>query len=141
VATPTEAGAMGAEQPARWPDRLPHRHQHLHLLPGVLPRLLGFALLYLRGISDTLFKNKSLPAKVESRDIYLGAIPWVSMQLILVVIVIFFPQTVTAFLDKEKVVDINQATETLQERRTPTTGWKPCAVRWRRTRSPEAVAR
>ncbi len=33
----------------------------------------GFALFYLRGISDTLFKNGALPAKVQSRDIYLGA--------------------------------------------------------------------
>ncbi|MGM9480100.1 TRAP transporter large permease [Roseateles sp. NT4] len=75
----------------------------------------GFALFYLRGISDTLFKNGSIPKKVESNDIYLGSIPWVLMQLILVAIVIFFPQTVTAFLDKEKAVDLNQASELLQQ--------------------------
>lgn len=75
----------------------------------------GFALFYLRGIADTLFKNGSLPKKVESSDIYLGALPWVGMQLILVAIVIFFPQTVTAFLDKEKPVDLNQASELLQQ--------------------------
>jgi tripartite ATP-independent transporter DctM subunit len=75
----------------------------------------GFALFYLRGISDTLFKNGSIPRKVESNDIYLGSIPWVLMQLILVAIVIFFPQTVTAFLDKEKAVDLNQASELLQQ--------------------------
>jgi hypothetical protein len=74
----------------------------------------GFALFYLRGIADTLFKNKSLPAKVESRDIYMGAIPWVFMQLILVVVVIFVPETVTAFLDKEKVVDMDKATQQLE---------------------------
>jgi tripartite ATP-independent transporter DctM subunit len=68
----------------------------------------GFALFYLRGISDTLFKNGSIPRKVESRDIYLGAIPWVILQLILVVIVIFFPQTVTMFLDKEVKVDLDK---------------------------------
>jgi hypothetical protein len=45
---------------------------------------------------------------VESRDIYLGAVPWVLMQLLLVAIVIFFPQTVTVFLEKEKVVDIDK---------------------------------
>ena len=67
----------------------------------------GFALFYLRGIADTLFKNGVLPRKVESRDIYLGAIPWVGLQLLLVAIVIFFPQTVTVFLDKEKVVDVD----------------------------------
>ena len=67
----------------------------------------GFALFYLRGIADTLFKNGALPRKVESRDIYLGAIPWVGMQLLLVAIVIFFPQTVTILLDKPVVVDID----------------------------------
>ncbi len=75
----------------------------------------GFALFYLRGISDTLFKNGSIPKKVLSSDIYMGSIPWVLMQLILVAIVIFFPQTVTAFLDKEKAVDLNQASELLQQ--------------------------
>ena len=68
----------------------------------------GFALFYLRGISDSLFKNGALPRKVESRDIYLGAIPWVILQLLLVVIVIFVPQTVTVFLDKEQKVDIDK---------------------------------
>lgn len=68
----------------------------------------GFALFYLRGISDTLFKSKAIPRKIESRDIYLGSIPWVILQLLLVVIVIFFPQTVTIFLDKKEFVDLNQ---------------------------------
>jgi tripartite ATP-independent transporter DctM subunit len=75
----------------------------------------GFALFYLRGIADTLFKNGALPKKVESNDIYLGAIPWVIMQLILVAIVIFFPQTVTVFLDKAKVVDVESGTKLLQD--------------------------
>ncbi|MET0544515.1 MAG: TRAP transporter large permease subunit [Variovorax sp.] len=68
----------------------------------------GFALFYLRGIADTLFKNGALPRKVESRDIYLGAVPWVLMQLLLVAIVIFVPQTVTVFLDKKVVVDTDK---------------------------------
>lgn len=68
----------------------------------------GFALFYLRGIADTLYKNKAIPKKVESSDIYLGAIPWVIMQLMLVAIVIFFPQTVTAFLDKEVKYDLDK---------------------------------
>ena len=67
----------------------------------------GFALFYLRGISDTLFKNGSIQKQVESKDIYLGAIPWVILQLLLVVVVIFFPQTVTAFLDKPINVDLS----------------------------------
>ena len=68
----------------------------------------GFALFYLRGISDTLFKDKRIPVPVRSNDIYMGAIPWVIMQLILVFVVIFVPQSVTMFLDKEEVVDIDK---------------------------------
>ncbi len=68
----------------------------------------GFALFYLRGIADTLFKEKRIPEAIKSNDIYLGAIPWVGMQMILVMIVIFFPQTVTVFLDKEEKIDIDK---------------------------------
>ncbi len=75
----------------------------------------GFALFYLRGIGDTLYKNGSLPRKLESSDIYMGAIPWIVIQLILVGVVIFFPQTVTMFLDKEKVLDIDKAGEMIQQ--------------------------
>jgi tripartite ATP-independent transporter DctM subunit len=67
----------------------------------------GFALFYLRGIADTLFKDKRIPLPVKSSDIYLGSIPWVIMQLMLVAVVIFVPQTVTAFLDKEVKVDLD----------------------------------
>ncbi len=67
----------------------------------------GFALFYLRGIADTLYKEKRIPKPVLSKDIYLGSIPWVIMQLLLVLVVIFVPQSVTAFLDKPEVVDIN----------------------------------
>lgn len=67
----------------------------------------GFALFYLRSSADSLFKAGSLPAKVLSRDIYLGSIPWVILQLMLVLIVIFFPQTVTVFLDKKVEIDVN----------------------------------
>ncbi len=54
----------------------------------------GFALFYLRGIA---------PKEVKSSDIYWGAIPWVFLQLILCAILIFFPRTVTYFLEKPKV--------------------------------------
>ncbi len=74
----------------------------------------GFALFYLRGIADTLYKNGALPRKVESTDIYMGAIPWVGLQVLLVAVVIAFPSTVTMFLDKEKPVDMNAATQMLQ---------------------------
>jgi hypothetical protein len=68
----------------------------------------GFALFYLRGISDTLFKEKRIPEAVKSNDIYLGSIPWIIMQLILVAVVIFVPETVTVFLDKDIVVDVDK---------------------------------
>ncbi len=68
----------------------------------------GFALFYLRGIADTLFKDKRIARPVLSNDIYMGAIPWVLMQIILVVVVIFVPQSVTLFLDKNVVVDVDK---------------------------------
>ncbi|MBS0450311.1 MAG: TRAP transporter large permease subunit [Proteobacteria bacterium] len=68
----------------------------------------GFALFYLRGIADTLFKEKRIDKPIASSDIYLGSIPWVAMQLILVAIVIFVPETVTMFLPKEEVVDTDK---------------------------------
>jgi len=56
----------------------------------------GFALFYLRAIA---------PKEVKSSSIYWGAIPWVLLQLVMVGIVIAFPQLVTAFLDKPSDVD------------------------------------
>src|SRR5262244_2434324 len=53
----------------------------------------GFALFYLRGIA---------PPSVKTTDIYWGAIPWVFLQLILVLILIFWPQSVTYWIDKPK---------------------------------------
>jgi tripartite ATP-independent transporter DctM subunit len=68
----------------------------------------GFALFYLRGIADTLFKEGRLDKPVKSSDIYLGSIPWVLMQVILVVIVIFVPESVTMFLDKAEQIDVDK---------------------------------
>lgn len=68
----------------------------------------GFALFYLRGIADSLFKDKRIPKPVLSNDIYLGSIPWVLMQIILVVVVIFVPQSVTMFLDDKVEIDIDK---------------------------------
>jgi len=67
----------------------------------------GFALFYLRGIADTLFKEKRIPRPVLSADIYWGALPWVLMQLVLVVIVIFVPASVTVFLDRPHAVNLD----------------------------------
>ncbi len=56
----------------------------------------GFALFYLRGIA---------PKEVKSSDIYWGAVPWIGLQLLLVGIMIFFPQSVTYWITKEKQLD------------------------------------
>ena len=58
----------------------------------------GFALFYLRGIA---------PPDVKSRDIYLGAIPWVALQLLMAAIVIAWPMLVTAWLEKAVEVDLD----------------------------------
>jgi len=66
----------------------------------------GFALFYLRGIASK---------EVKSSQIYWGAIPWVILQLIMVGIVIAFPQLVTAFLDKPSTVDPNSIQIEIQQ--------------------------
>ena len=56
----------------------------------------GFALFYLRGIA---------PPEVKSRDIYLGSIPWIGLQVILVIVLIVWPESVTYWLGQEQVLD------------------------------------
>ncbi len=51
----------------------------------------GFALFYLRGVA---------PKEVKSSDIYWGALPWVGLQLLMVILVIASPKMVTILLDK-----------------------------------------
>jgi tripartite ATP-independent transporter DctM subunit len=50
----------------------------------------GFALFYLRGIA---------PRTVKTSDIYMGAIPWIFTMVILVAIVIFWPGSVTYWIE------------------------------------------
>jgi hypothetical protein len=45
---------------------------------------------------------------VKTRDIYLGAIPWLVLQLILVGLLIAFPEMVTYFLDTAKDIDLDK---------------------------------
>src|SRR6476469_635957 len=56
----------------------------------------GFALFYLRAIA---------PPTIKTSDIYWGAIPWVFLQVILVVILIFWPGSVTYWLSRPSNVD------------------------------------
>jgi len=57
----------------------------------------GFALFYLRSIA---------PPNVKSSDIYWGAIPWVLLQLVMVLIVVVWPELVTYWVDKAPNVDM-----------------------------------
>ena len=59
----------------------------------------GFALFYLRGVA---------PKEVKSSDIYWGAMPWIGLQAIMVVLVIAFPVTVTGLLDTPLKVDLDK---------------------------------
>jgi len=75
----------------------------------------GFALFYLRSISDQVYKSKAIERPILSKDIYIGAFPWVLMQLTLVAVVIAWPGSVTYWLDKEEKVDVDKAAEMLQQ--------------------------
>ena len=54
-----------------------------------------------------LFLIGIAPPEVKSSDIYWGAIPWVIMQLILVAIVIHWPESVTYWLEPPMKIDPN----------------------------------
>lgn len=58
----------------------------------------GFALFFLRSVA---------PASVKTSDIYWGAIPFVCIQLIMVCLIIAFPQMVTIGLDKPVSVNVD----------------------------------
>jgi tripartite ATP-independent transporter DctM subunit len=69
----------------------------------------GFALFYLRSVAPTApYRDKvtgQMTAPVTSGQIYLGAIPFVIIQLIMVAVVIAFPYIVTHFRGTETKVD------------------------------------
>jgi tripartite ATP-independent transporter DctM subunit len=69
----------------------------------------GFALFYLRSVA---------PKEVKSSDIYWGSVPWVLLQLIMVVIVIALPQSVTYFLEAPSNVDLNKVKINIQAPQT-----------------------
>ncbi|MBW7902323.1 MAG: TRAP transporter large permease subunit [Rhodocyclaceae bacterium] len=72
----------------------------------------GFALFYLRSVApakeylDKLTGRKIAP--VTTMQIYWGAVPFVCIQIIMVAIVIAFPQLVTGSFDKDIVVDLDK---------------------------------
>jgi len=66
----------------------------------------GFALFFLRSVA---------PASVKSSDIYWGAIPFVFIQIIMVGLIIAFPNLVTMNLDKGNAVDATSIEMVLPE--------------------------
>lgn len=83
----------------------------------------GFALFYLRSVApvddyDDKLTRKRI-RKVTTGDIYRGAIPFVVIQVVMVALVIAFPDLVTGGLDKPVVIDADKA---LQEMRDESRG-------------------
>ncbi len=64
----------------------------------------GFALFYLRGIA---------PKEVKTSDIYMGSIPWIVLQLLLVALMIAFPQIVTYFIEAPVKIDPSRVNDIL----------------------------
>jgi tripartite ATP-independent transporter DctM subunit len=73
----------------------------------------GYALFYLRGIA---------PKSVKTKDLYLGAIPWLGLQIALVALIIIYPDQITMFLDKEQAVDLDKVKIELEAPSRPQPG-------------------
>jgi tripartite ATP-independent transporter DctM subunit len=71
----------------------------------------GVALFYLRSVA---------PETVKTSDIYLGAIPWVGMQLLLVLVVIFWPESVTSWGSKTNLAAEESVERSINEIELPT---------------------
>jgi tripartite ATP-independent transporter DctM subunit len=56
----------------------------------------GVALFYIRGIA---------PPSIKTSDIYIGAIPWIVLQLVVVLMVAFWPEAVTYWIGDEQMLD------------------------------------
>jgi len=73
----------------------------------------GVALFYLRGIA---------PPQVRSRDIYWGAVPWIGLQLFLVLIIIYWPTSVTYWIEPPRLLD-EKSTDEMMENLAPPAGF------------------
>ena len=78
----------------------------------------GFALFYLRSVApnkeytDRVTKKKIDP--VSTMQIYMGAIPFVVIQIVMVGLIIAFPGIVSSGLDKAEAVDLDKVTLEMQ---------------------------
>jgi tripartite ATP-independent transporter DctM subunit len=70
----------------------------------------GFALFYLRSVA---------PPSIKTTQIYWGAVPFVVIQIIMVGIIIAFPQLVTMGLDADQKVDTDQVEIVVPDADTP----------------------
>src|SRR5690606_38061175 len=71
----------------------------------------GVALFYIRGIA---------PPSISTKDIYLGAIPWIVLQLLVVLMVAFWPGAVTYWIGEEKMLDQELIQQKLEDIPIPT---------------------
>jgi tripartite ATP-independent transporter DctM subunit len=76
----------------------------------------GFALFYLRGIA---------PKSIKTSEIYWGAIPWIGTMVILVAIVIFWPTSVTYWIDKGSKLDPSKVQIEIQMPEMPPLNFDP----------------
>jgi tripartite ATP-independent transporter DctM subunit len=83
----------------------------------------GFALFYLRSVApakDYLDKlTGKLTAKVTTGQIYWGAVPFVIIQVIMIGIVILFPQMVMVYKTGESTLDPNKIEINIQQEEAP----------------------
>jgi TRAP-type mannitol/chloroaromatic compound transport system permease large subunit len=70
----------------------------------------GFALFYLRSVA---------PKSIKTTDIYWGAVPFVLIQVVMVCLVIAFPQLVNVGLDKTQKVDVDKVEINIQDDSQP----------------------
>jgi TRAP-type mannitol/chloroaromatic compound transport system permease large subunit len=76
----------------------------------------GFALFYLRGIA---------PKTIKTSDIYWGAIPWIGTMVILVAILIFWPGSVTYWIEKSTKIDPSKVKIEIQMPEMPQLNFDP----------------
>ncbi|MGQ2980671.1 MAG: TRAP transporter large permease [Polaromonas sp.] len=84
----------------------------------------GFALFYLRSVAPTKeYTDKvtgALIQPVKTTQIYWGAIPFMVIQLIMVSLIIAFPQLVSSGLDKKEVYDMEKIQQQMEANKPPT---------------------
>ncbi len=68
----------------------------MNLQASFLTPPFGFSLFYLRSVA---------PSQIKTTDIYKGVIPFVGVQFVALLVVVFYPQLVTAFRDAPAAKD------------------------------------